>query len=287
MLRFNGLRYFFPSLAQMLLAIFLRRNRKLPLKPTSTLRSGLTTRNTLLFRKNLTCLGRTLAFAGALAFGLAAQQGQAAVIFDNLSASAGLYGYGSMGVSNTQSSAQGFSTTATDFVLTGVQLRLYNMSGTTGGYELQLWDATGSSGSPGVQIGAALYNGLAQNLTASPPPIGSLLSVTGLNRTLAANTTYYLVVAGTSLTSVALPGLAIPGLSLQGTLAWSTVASSPAGGAGSFAKSSTWVSLSGYGMMKIEAGPGGAASVPDAGRTPAALGVVLAGLATLRRRLQP
>jgi MYXO-CTERM domain-containing protein len=32
---------------------------------------------------------------------------------------------------------------------------------------------------------------------------------------------------------------------------------------------------------------GGAASVPDAGHTPAALGVILAGLATLRRRLQP
>ncbi len=267
----------------MLLAIFLRRNRKLPLKPTSTLRSGLTTRNTLLFRKNLTCLGRTLAFAGALAFGLAAQQGQAAVIFDNLSASAGLYGYGSMVVSNTQSIAQAFHTTATDFILTGVQLRLYNMSGTTGGYELQLWDATGSSGSPGVQIGAALYNGLAQNLTASPPPIGSLLSVTGLNRTLAANTTYYLVVAGTSLTTVGLP----PFFSLPGNLAWSTEASSPAGGAGLFAKSSTWVSMSGYGMMKIEAGPGSAASVPDAGHTPAALGVILAGLATLRRRLRP
>jgi hypothetical protein len=32
---------------------------------------------------------------------------------------------------------------------------------------------------------------------------------------------------------------------------------------------------------------GGAASVPDAGHTPATLGVILAGLATLRRRLQP
>ena len=267
----------------MLLAIFLRRNRKLPLKPTSTLRSGLTTRITPFFRKNLPCLGRTLAFAGALAFGLAAQQGQAAVLFDNLSATSN----GTMVVSNTQSIAQAFRTTATDFVLTGVQLRLYNMNGTTGGYELQLWDATGSSGSPGVQTGAALYNGLAQNLTASPPPIGSLLSVTGLNRTLAANTTYYLVVAGTSLTTVGPPGPPLPGFSLPGNLAWSTEASSPAGGAGLFAKSSTWLSMSGYGMMKIEAGPGGAASVPDAGHTPAALGAILAGLATLRRRLQP
>ena len=32
---------------------------------------------------------------------------------------------------------------------------------------------------------------------------------------------------------------------------------------------------------------GGGASVPDAGHTPAVLGVILAGLATLRRRLQP
>ena len=273
----------------MLLAIFLRRNRKLPLKPTSTLRSGLTTRITPFFRKNLPCLGRTLAFAGALAFGLAAQQGQAAVLFDNLSATSN----GTMVVSNTQSIAQAFTTTATDFVLTGVQLRLYNMNGTTGGYELQLWDATGSSGSPGVQTGAALYNGLAQNLTASPPPIGSLLSVTGLNRTLAANTTYYLVVAGTSLSSVVLPGPPLPGpplpgFSLPGNLAWSTTTSSTAGVSGVFAKpSTTWSSQSGYGMMKIEAGPGSAASVPDVGHTPAALGVILAGLVTLRRRLQP
>ena len=268
----------------MLLAIFLRRNRKLPLKPTSTLRSGLTTRNTLLFRKNLTCLGRTLAFAGALAFGLAAQQGQAAVIFDNLSGTSN----GTMVVSNTQSIAQAFTTTATDFVLTGVQLRLYNMNGTTGGYELQLWDATGASGSPGVQTGAALYTGLAQNLTATS---GSLLSVTGLNRTLAANTTYYLVVAGTNLSSVALPGPAIPGIpafSVPGSLAWSTTTTSTAGGGGMFSKpGATWSGMSGYGMMKIEAGPGSAASVPDAGHTPAALGVILAGLATLRRRLQP
>lgn len=266
--------------------IYLRRNRKPPLNPTSTLRSGLTTRTTPLFRKNLPSLGRTLAFAGALAFGLATQQGQAAVIFDNLSATSN----GTMVVSNTQSIAQAFRTTATDFVLTGVQLRLYNMNGTTGGYELQLWDATGSSGSPGVQTGAALYTGLAQNLTASPPPIGSLLSVTGLNRTLAANTTYYLVVAGTSLSSVVLPGPVIPGipsLSLPGNLAWSTTTSSTAGVSGVFAKpSTTWSSQSGYGMMKIEAGPGGATSVPDVGDTPAALGVILAGLATLRRRLQ-
>ena len=271
----------------MLLAIFLRRNRKLPLKPTSTLRSGLTTRITPFFRKNLPCLGRTLAFAGALAFGLAAQQGQAAVIFDNLSKTSN----GSMVVSNTQSIAQAFHTTATDFILTGVQLRLYNMNGTTGGYELQLWDATGASGSPGVQTGAALYTGLAQNLTASPPPIGSLLSVTGLNRTLAANTTYYLVVAGTNLSSVALPGPAIPGIpafSVPGSLAWSTTTIWTAGGGGMFSKpGATWSSQSGYGMMKIEAGPGSATSVPDAGHTPAALGVILAGLATLRRRLQP
>jgi hypothetical protein len=219
---------------------------------------------------------RTLVFAGALALGLTAQRGHAAtIIFDNLNAP---LPNGDVGVLNNQYVAQAFTTTATGFVLNAVHLKLYNQNGTTGGYELQLWDTTGASGGPGVQVGAALYTGLAQNLSRT---YGSLLSVTGLRRVLAANTTYYLVAAGTSLTDV-------PGRSPDpGSLGWNMTDTPTAGLSGIYDTIDSGTTWTGpypyYGYMKIEA----AASVPDAGHTPTALGAILAGLATLRRRLRP
>ena len=201
------------------------------------------------------------------------QRGHAAtIIFDNLNAP---LPNGDVGVLNNQYVAQAFTTTGTDFVLNAVHLKLYNQNGTTGGYELQLWDTTGASGGPGAQLGAALYTGLAQNLSGTS---GSLLSVTGLNRVLAPSTTYDLVAAGTTLTDIAGgegPDPGYLGWNMTDTLSTGVRASGAWGNAYTF---------SGY--MKIEAGPGGA-SVPDAGHTPAALGAILAGLATLRRRLRP
>ena len=246
-----------------------------PLHATLTLPSGLTPRITRFFQPTLASLARTLAFAGALALGLTAQRGHAAtIIFDNLNAP---LPNGDVGVGNTQYVAQAFTTTATDFVLNAVHLKLYNQNGTTGGYELQLWDTTGASGRPGAKVGAALYTGLAQNLIP-----GSLLSVTGLNRVLAANTKYYLVAAGTSLTDV--PGRSSP---LPGSLGWNVTDTTTPGLSGVYVASNSGTTWNGpspyYGYMKIEA----TASVPDVGHTPAALGVILAGLATLRRRLRP
>jgi hypothetical protein len=118
------------------------------------------------------------------------------VLFDNLSAGDP---NGSSGVTNTVWRTQEFTTTATDFVLDSVSLRLWNQNGTSGNFELQIWDALGASGSPGSLVGSAIYTGLAQNLGSS---YGSLLTVPGLNVLLAASTNYYLLARGTSLTDV-------------------------------------------------------------------------------------
>ena len=115
------------------------------------------------------------------------------VLFDNLSAGSP---NGDSGVSNTQWPAQAFSTTSTGFILTEASLRLWNQSGTTGNFEVQVWDSLGTSGQPGAQVGPTIYIGQAENLGGS----GSLLSITDLNVPLIANTTYYLVVAGAGLT---------------------------------------------------------------------------------------
>ena len=120
------------------------------------------------------------------------------VLFDNLSAGAG-QANGSTGVTNTVWLTQAFTTTATDFVLDSVSLRLWNQNGTSGNFELQVWDALGASGSPGAQVGSAIYTGLAQNLGRS---YGSLLTVPSLNVLLAASTNYYLLARVTSLTDV-------------------------------------------------------------------------------------
>ena len=118
------------------------------------------------------------------------------VLFDNLSAGSP---NGSTGVTNTVWLSQAFTTTATDFVLDSVSLRLWNQNGTSGNFELQVWDALGASGSPGSLVGSAIYTGLAQNLGSS---YGSLLTVPSLNVLLAASTNYYLLARGTSLTDV-------------------------------------------------------------------------------------
>ncbi len=120
----------------------------------------------------------------------------AIILFDNLAAGSP---NGSYGVSNTQWSAQSFSTTTSGFVLSEVALRLWNLNGTSGNFEIQVWDALGISGRPGAQVGAALYTGLAQDLGST---YGSLLTVSGLNFTLVPDTTYYLVAAGTGLADI-------------------------------------------------------------------------------------
>ncbi|MFM1902472.1 MAG: hypothetical protein RLZZ440_372 [Planctomycetota bacterium] len=130
------------------------------------------------------------------------------ILFDNLAAGSP---NGEYFVSNTQLAAQAFTTTATDAVLSEVSLRFRNLNGTSGEYQIQIWDSSGSSGSPGNQVGAAIYTGLAENLGSST----SLLTIPGLSVALGASTTYYLVATGTSLTVVGTPPF-----TSDGNLAW-------------------------------------------------------------------
>jgi len=131
------------------------------------------------------------------------------VLFDNLSAGSP---NGDFGVANSQWVAQAFSTTATGYVLEEVSLQLWNQNGTTGSFEIQVWNALGLSGRPGAQVGSAIFTGQAGSLGDST----SLLTIPALSVALAANTPYYLVARGTTLTDVN-GGFLGP---LPGSLAW-------------------------------------------------------------------
>lgn len=117
------------------------------------------------------------------------------VLFDNLSAGSP---NGYFGVSNTQWAAQSFTTSSTGFILDSVSLRLWNQSGTTGSFEVQIWDSNGTSSRPGTQVGPAIYTGLAEDLGGP----GSHLAILGLSVPLSVDTKYYLVVAGTGLEDI-------------------------------------------------------------------------------------
>lgn len=186
-----------------------------------------------------------LALLVLVGLGCAASPSRAQVVlFDNLSVGS-RNGY--INVSNDQWTAQGFSTTSTDFTLSSVSLELWNQSGTTGNFQIQVWDSTGAAGSPGTQVGAAIYTGLAQNLNHGSGD--RLLSIDGLNVPLSAASLYYLVARGTDLAEV---GGSEP---FPGSLAWdfTNVNASP-----SYAKNggSDWNSpLGGDFYMKVEAIP--------------------------------
>ena len=180
------------------------------------------------------------------------------ILFDNLAAGSP---NGSFGVSNTQWTAQSFATTSAGFILDEVSIPLWNQNGTSGNFEIQVWDALGAGGRPGAQVGAAVYTGLAQNLGSS---YGSLLAVSGLNFTLAPSTSYYLVAAGTSLTDIPDDFFSIPG-----TLYWdaTNVVTSPAYDTGN--SGANWNGpFSQYLYMKV-------AAVPE----PSTCAMALAGLA--------
>ena len=127
----------------------------------------------------------------ALALPATAATSNVQVLFDNFSGPSA----GSFGVSNSNWTGQAFSTTSTGFILSEVALRLSNLNGTTGEFQVQVWDSLGPSGRPGTQVGAAIHTGLAESLT-------GLLTIPNLSVPLLSNTTYFLAVAGTGLTDV-------------------------------------------------------------------------------------
>jgi hypothetical protein len=177
-------------------------------------------------------------------------------------------------VSNSQWSAQSFSTISSGFILSEVALRLWNFNGTSGNFELQVWDALGASGRPGAQVGSAIYTGLAQNLDSE---YGSLLTVSGLNVTLVPDTTYYLVAAGANLADV--PGGFGP---RPGSLYWDAtdVLTSPA-----YDTSDSGVSWDGPFSQNLYLEVSAVQPVPEPGSNLALLALGAGGL-TLRRRLK-
>ena len=123
--------------------------------------------------------------------GQVSQSRAAAVLFDNLGQVGGAYSSTSL-----VSLAQGFTTTSTNFVLSEIVLPLWIRAGATGAYEISVWDSTGTGGSPGVQVGSAIYSGLAQDLSTT---WGSRLTISGLSVDLLPSTNYYLVSKNTSV----------------------------------------------------------------------------------------
>ena len=172
------------------------------------------------------------------------------ILFDNLSAGSP---NGDILVSNSQWTAQSFSTTSSGFILTEVALQLWNGSETTGNFEIQIWDALGTAGAPGAQVGGAIYTGLAESLGNT----SSLLTVSGLSVLLAPDTAYYLVAAGTSL---AVPGRFGPS---PGWLNWNATDVFTSSAYDSVDSGATWSSpLSQNLYMKVTAA---SAAVPEPG----------------------
>ena len=130
------------------------------------------------------------------------------ILFDNLTAGSP---NGDTSVTNEQWVAQAFSTSPTAYTISDVTLNMFNQNGTTGSYELQIWTATGASGSPGSQVGSAIFTGLAENLGSGP------LTANGLSVTLDPSTSYFLVARGVSLTDIPRPDRE----PRPGSLAWS------------------------------------------------------------------
>lgn len=111
---------------------------------------------------------------------------------DNLSLGQGTY----TGYNQFNRIAQGFTTTTTEYTISSVSVVLFTFSaGTTGSYNISIWDSTGSGGLPGAQVGSALYNGDVAALGTTATQV----DVNGLNKLLAPSSSYYLVVAPTSL----------------------------------------------------------------------------------------
>lgn len=118
-------------------------------------------------------------------------------MFDNLAEPQN----GNVNITNSNWIAQSFTTTASGFILSEVSLRLWNNSGTTGPFGIQIWDATGVNGSPGAQVGGTPSFVDPADLLSTTS--GGLVDAATLrNVTLAAMTNYYVLVRGVALTDV-------------------------------------------------------------------------------------
>jgi len=112
-------------------------------------------------------------------------------LFDNLAQDGDYY----VSITNTDWSAQGFSTAAGAVMLNEVEVALYNDSGTGGDFAIELWNSTGTGGTPGTRL-AQLFQGGAGLLGSDS---SDSFEINGLSLALAAATDYYLVVRGIDL----------------------------------------------------------------------------------------
>jgi len=109
-------------------------------------------------------------------------------LFDNLVQDGAYY----VSMTNADWSAQGFSTGAGAVMLNEVEVALYNDSGTDGDFAVELWNSTGTGGTPGTRL-ARLFQGGAGQLGSDS---SDSCEINGLSLALAAATGYYLVVRG-------------------------------------------------------------------------------------------
>lgn len=208
----------------------------------------------------IACLLGSLAFAGGL---------QGAVIFNNLTETAFL----GAASSSVVWQAQAFSTTDTGYVVTEVILPLSTDDGTTGAFYVDIYDALGTSGLPGVLV-QNIYSSTAGTL----PTNSTNLTISGLNVALQASTAYYLVLRG--------------GADLSGTVWWDYTESTNGVGLPSAYSLSEDAGVSWDGpaltfpsMMKIvTSGSGGVVPEPTSFAMLVIGAAGLAGVGAIRRR---
>ena len=140
-----------------------------------------------------------LAVAAAVG-GLSQSVTASVVLIDSLN---GATADGSVDISDTQWAAQTFTTTATDYVLDLLTVRLYNNAATAGDMVVSIYDATGADGRPGSLVRNVIFQEVAD--------LGTSLSDTTRvarifaadpypSRVLSPSTTYYVAIKGSGIT---------------------------------------------------------------------------------------
>ncbi len=124
------------------------------------------------------------------------------------------------GLNNSSWGALSFRTTATDFVITAVNIPIKNHnSWSSGNIILSLYTATGTGSSPGTKIGADLGSTPIAGYSSS---VYQNFSITGLSVTLSPSTNYYLVISSSGVPGNYSVGLNSTGGGLvTGSLGWS------------------------------------------------------------------
>jgi len=125
---------------------------------------------------------------------------RAAVLYDTLSTtSAGVESIGASGLGTPNNYGMGisFRTTAVDYVIDSVTIKLKSDSATSGNVTLSIYDTSGSGGTPGSIVGTPLGTIAVSSLTASL----SDYTLSSLNLTLSPSSNYWLTATSLDITS--------------------------------------------------------------------------------------